>query len=195
MPRNISSAAAAKLTQATGLEAMNIIRVQWVKGGGYHFYSERNLDENPNIEGKLLSLADLEAVLDINRSTTSTSVRVELNDIDGVIKRIFDNHDINNRPVNIYQWFNESDFSIGQMFLIFEGVIASPITWTEGDRVVSFDVVTKLEDREVGFTVEDGDFDNVPEILLGKSWPLIFGTVLDMPTVQMDAKPTGTTRI
>ena len=32
----------------------------------------------------------------------------------------------------------------------------------------------------------------MPEILLGKAWPLVFGTVVNMPTIQMDEIPTGT---
>lgn len=195
MARNIPVPALAKLAQATGLEPVNIIRVQWIKNGGYYYYADRNIPEHPNFQGKLVSMADLEAVLSIDKNTTSTTVQLVLDDTDNTIKSIFNLHDIHNRPVVIYQWFAEADFSINYMFPIFEGVVATPIEWDEGARTIRFDVMTSLEDREVGFSVEDGNFTDIPDILLGKSWPLVFGTVLDMPTVMMDEKPSGTTMV
>lgn len=193
MPREIPVAALNKIAQTTGLEPVNVIRVQWVRGGGYSYYADRAVQGSANVQGKLISLDDVEAVLNIEKSGTSTSVKIKLTDVDGSIKKIFDYHDIHNRPVIVYQWF--TDLPLTVMFPIFEGHIASPISWSEGDRSIGFDIMTKLEDREVGFSVEDGDFVDVPEILLGKAWPLVFGTVLDMPTLQMDEKPTGTTLI
>ena len=194
MPRNIPTEALVKLAQTKGLEPVNIIRIQWVDGGGYMYYSDRALPEYPYIQGKLISQDDLEAVLNIDKSGTSTSVKITLDDTDGTIKEIFNFNDINNRPVVVFQWFYDSSFSMNYAFQIFSGAIATPIEWSEGDLKISFDVLTKLEDRECGFTVEDGDFTNVPAVLLGKTWPTVFGTVLDMPTVQMDEIPTGTTR-
>jgi len=195
MPRNIPLEALLKLAQTTGLEPVNIIRIQWVKDGGYFLYADRVIRDQPSILGKLLSLDGLEAVLNIDKSGTTTSVKVKLDDASGEIKGIFNYNDIHNRPVVIYQWFADVDFPIDYKFAIFEGSIASPIEWNEGDRTISFDVITSLEDREVGFIVEDGDFLNVPEILLGHSWPIVFGTVRDMPTVRMDDTPSGTTQV
>jgi hypothetical protein len=192
MPRNISADSIEKIAQRTGVEPISIIRIQWVVGGEYHYYADRYIPE-ADIEGKLIEMGDLEAVLNIDKSGTSTSVNIILSDTNGVIKTIFNDHDIHGRPVAIYQWFSDIPFS--EKFIIFEGVIASPIIWKEGERVISFDVITKLEDREVGFSIEDGDFANIPDIILGKTWPLVFGIVYDMPTIQMDDIPTGTTLI
>jgi hypothetical protein len=75
----------------------------------------------------------------------------------------------------------------------FEGGIASPIEWNEGDRTLSFDVLSKIFDVETGFSVEEGDFINVPRSFIGKAWPLVFGTVLNAPTVAIDEIPTGST--
>ncbi len=193
MPRPIPTEALVKLAQTTGLEPINIIKVQWVAGGQFYYYSDRRIPDQPQIPGKLLSLADLEAVVSIDKNSSSTSVKIELDDTDGSIKAIFDVHDVNNRPVVILQWFDAADFSINYAFPIFEGVVATPIEWNEGSRIFSFDAVTRLTDVEVGFSIEDGDFANIPDILIGKTWPLVFGTVLEMPTVRMDDLPSGTT--
>lgn len=193
MPRTISAASLLKINERLGIEPINIIKIQWVKDGGYHLYSDRTIvDANREIivEGKLVSLDNLEAILDIANSGSSTSVSITLEDSSGEIKSIFDYHDIHSRPVQIYQWF--SDIDIADMFLIFEGIISSPISWKEAARTISFDVLSKLEDAEVGFSVEDGEFDNVPESILGKAWPIVFGTVINMPVLQMDELPSGT---
>jgi hypothetical protein len=193
MARNIPVDSLNKIAQTKGLEPINIIRVQWASNGGYHWYADRSIDDAPHIEGKLLSLDNLEAVLNINNSGTSTSVKVSLDDIDGSIKSIFNTNDIHGRPVAIFQWF--SDLPLNAMFLVFSGNIASPIEWSEGSRTLTFDVMTRIEDIQAGFTVEDGEFVNIPRIMVGKAWPLIFGTVLDVPALQMDEMPSGTTRI
>lgn len=193
MARNIPADALAKIAQTKGLEPINIIRVQWAMNGGYYWYADRSLQEADYIQGKLVALADLEAVLNIDKSGTSTSVKVTLDDIDGTIKAIFNLNDIHGRSVTIFQWF--SDLPLGSMFPVFSGCIASPIEWAEGGRTLTFDVMTRIDDIQAGFTVEDGQFLNIPRILVGKAWPVVFGTVLDMPTLQMDEMPTGTTRI
>ncbi len=193
MPRNIPAEAINTIAQTNGIEPVNIIRVQWVKGGGYFYYSDRNIPDQKQYQGKLLDLAGLEAVLDVSQGSSSVSVKVTLNDTDGTIKKIFDEHDIINRPVVIYQWF--TDISSVYKFQIYSGVVSTPVEWNEGDRSISFDVMTRLVDTNVGFTVEDGDFTNVPDLIIGKPWPIMFGTVLDMPTLQMDDMPTGTTLV
>ncbi len=193
MARNIPVDALVKIAQTKGLEPINIIRIQWVMNGGYYWYADRSIDEADYIQGKLVSLDDLESVLNIDKSGTSTSVKISLDDTDGSIKTIFNTNDIHGRSATIFQWF--SDLPIGSMFPIFSGCIASPIEWAEGGRTLVFDVMTRIDDIQAGFTVEDGQFLNIPRILVGKAWPVVFGTVLDMPTIQMDEMPSGTTRI
>lgn len=51
-------------------------------------------------------------------------------------------------------------------------------------RAVNFDVISKIEDAEVGFSVEEGNFPSPPDDLIGKPWPLAFGTVCDIPMLQ-----------
>jgi len=107
MARNISATALANLMQPTGLEPVNILRIQWVKDGGYYFYADRNIQENPDIKGTLLSIDGLESVLNIDKNISTTSVKIVLDDIDSSVKNIFNYNDINNRPVVIYQAFIE----------------------------------------------------------------------------------------
>lgn len=184
MVRSISAASQAKLDQNLGTEPALIIEIQWVDGGSIYKYADKNLG---GTEGKILSVSGLDntvVVQSVQSGTSSDSqaISVTLDDTDGTIKAIIDSHDIHKEPAWVYQWFDglEQD----EKFLIFKGQISSPMQWNEGDRTVSFDIITRIEDAEVGFSMEEGDFEYVPEELIGQPWPLCFGTVKNAPALR-----------
>lgn len=185
--RNLSAATLAKIAQKTGNEPINVVRIWWT-ASGYIDYADRTFG---GIQGKLLTLSDVEDVINVSGNSSSTSVQVTLDDTDGSIKEIFNNTDIHRRRVQILQWF--SDIPFGEAFPIFEGEIASPVKWSEGDVTLSFDVLSKLYDREVGFSAEEGEFNWIPPNLIGQAWPLIFGTVRGVPGLLVSEIPTGLT--
>lgn len=179
MVRSISSNSQAKLDQNLGTEPALIIEIQWVDGGSIYTYSDKDLS---GTEGRILQVSGLDntvVVQGVQSGTSSDSqqISVTLDDTDGSIKDILDSHDVHKEPAWVYQWFQGLDTS--DKFLIFKGQISSPIQWNEGDRTVSFDIITRIEDAEVGFSMEEGNFDYVPEDLVGKPWPLVFGTVVN----------------
>jgi hypothetical protein len=85
------------------------------------------------------------------------------------------------------QWFE--GLPITEAFKLYEGQISSPIQWHEGDRTLSFEVVTKLEDKEIGFSPEEGYFDFLPDEAIGQAWPLAFGDVQNVPAVRLSEVP------
>lgn len=181
--RNIPPDALTLITQKKGIEPINIIRVFWTEEG-FIDYADR---EFPNVHGKLLTLSDIEDVINLDNNSSSTTVNIKFDDSDGSLKEIFDNVDIHRRYVQIFQWFTELPYT--SKFVIFEGEIASPINWNESDRTLTFDVLSKLEEREVGFSADEAEFNYVPPDIIGKSWPLVFGTVIDIPAVQVNKAP------
>jgi hypothetical protein len=188
MARNISAASLAKLATQYGTEPINIIEVQWVPNGQRVSYSDRDIE--PGIKGKVLDVSGLDNVINILGGSQSQQITITLDDTDGTIKETMDCYDIHKRPCWVYQWFDGIDVS--EKFLIFKGQISSPITWDEGARTITFDVINKLEDTEVGFSIEEGDFPNPPENLLGKPWPLCFGTCINVPALQAKSVRQGT---
>lgn len=183
--RNLSPAVLAKIAETQGTEPINIVRIFWTTLGGID-YADADFD---NIKGKLITLSDLEDVIDLQGNSTSTSISVTLDDSDGSLKEIFNNTDIHRRPVQILQWF--TDLPYNEAFVIFEGQIASPVQWQEGDRTLSFNVLSKLEDNEVGYSAEEGAFEWVPQELVGRAWPLVFGTAIGIPVIQVNKNPRG----
>lgn len=171
--RNISPASLAVLQQTSGVEPVIVVRVYW-GGSTYTNYCDRQF-ANDALVGKLLQISGIEDIVDINQNASSVELQVMLDDTDGSIKSIYDYNDIHKTYVQVLQWFKGLPFS--DAFVIFEGEIASPITWSEGTRTLSFTVMTKLESTEVGFSVEEGQFAFFPSDLVGKAWPVVFGQV------------------
>lgn len=186
--RSISSNALAKLSQNLGTEPINIIEIQWVDGGERYSYADRDIE--PGVQGKIYDLGELDDVVNIDGGGQSQKITVTMDDVDGSIKQIIDNYDIHKRPCWVYQWFQGLDLS--DKFLIFRGQISSPIEWDEGARTVTFDVISQIEDVWFGFSAEEGFFFNMPQDLVGKAWPVVFGTCLNVPALKLKPAIHGT---
>jgi len=185
--RTISAAALAKLAQQYGNEPITIIEVDWVSGRTAS-YADRTVGAIP---GRILEVGDLDNVVAVSASNSSQSLDVTLDDTEGTIKTIFNGVDIHKRDARVYQYFAGLD--LADKFLLFSGKISSPITWSERERTIRFTIISQLEDREVGFSAEEGQFPLLPADMVGKPWPMIFGTVRDCPALQVNHAITGTT--
>lgn len=185
--RNLSPAAIAALQQNSGLEPIMVVRVYW-GGSTYTNYCDKKFEQE-NLIGKLLEISGIEDVVDINNSANSVSMSIALDDADGSIKQIYDNNDIHKTYTQVLQWFSSLPFS--DAFIIFEGEINSPIVWEEGTRTLKFDIVSQLQDREVGFSAEEGRFDFLPVNLIGQAWPIVFGTVAGLKALPLNESPTA----
>lgn len=187
MPRNLSAAALAMLAMNLGTEPINIVEIQWVAGGPRIAYADRDVDTVP---GKILEVSGLDDVIQVSGGAQSQQISLTLDDTDDSIKGIMDANDVHMRDVWVYQYFQGLD--LDDKFLLFRGVINTPLAWDEGARTIKFDVVSKIEDVEVGFSIEEGDFENPPEELIGKPWPLVFGTCINVPALRATTARKGT---
>lgn len=186
--RTISAASLQKLSQKTGTEPMLILSVSWLEGQPNVLYSEKYLPDY-GIEGRIISTGSFDDVTNISQNGTSQSFSVTLDDSDGVLKQYLDNVDFHRRPVSVYQWF--TGLPLSDTFLLFYGLISSPIIWKEYDRTLSFTILSKTEGLEVGFVPEMGNFGGLPNNVLGKAWPTVFGFVNKSPTVLIDNIPSN----
>jgi hypothetical protein len=188
MARQISAAGLTKLAQTHGNEPIILIEVDWIPSGAPRWYGDRTVGSIP---GRILEVGNLDNVVGVSNNNSSQQIDVVLDDTDGSIKAIFDGTDIHKRTARVYQWFEGLD--LDDKFLLFAGKISSPIIWDERDRTVKFTIVSQLEDKEVGFSPEEGQFEWLPAAMVGKPWPMIFGKVLDCPALQMNEAVSGTT--
>jgi len=185
--RNISPTALAKLAEHHGNEPITIIEVDWV-AHRTAYYADRTVGDIP---GRIIEVSDLDNVVAVSDNSSSQSIDVTLDDTDGTIKTIFNGADIHKRDARVYQYFHGLDPS--DKFLLFSGKVSSPVIWSERDRTVKFTIVSQLEDKEVGFSAEEGQFPYLPADMVGKPWPMIFGLVQDCPALQINHAIMGTT--
>ena len=185
--RNITPAALARVTAQYGSEPIAIVEIEWEPGQPIA-YADRTVQ---GIRGRILSLGQLDSVLDITRSNTTQALDLVLDDTSGEIKRIIDTKDIHQIRVRVFQYFN--GLPLSDKFLVFSGRLNTPFTWNEGSRSFTFDIVSEIENREFGFSPEEGDIPGLPSNLVGRPWPSIFGTVVNVPAVQILPAVTGST--
>lgn len=186
MARTIPANLQTLLDQNLGTEPVNIIGVQWVDGGSVNYYADKDI---AGIDGKILDVGGLDNTVVIQGVTAGTAgdsqaLSITIDDSDGKVKNIIDSHDIHKQPAWVYQTMDGLTDPFTDKALIFKGQVSSPMQWKEGDRTVTFEIITAAEDVEVGFSMEEGDFPFVPQDLVGQPWPLIFGTVLECPALR-----------
>ena len=180
--RTIPSAVQTLLENDFGQEVVVILEVFWANGIGSQFYADRALDGTP-VQGKILSMSGLDEAIQISAGSNSQSLQVTLDDTKGDIKAIFDVNDVHKVPVKVWFYMIGTDFDT-EKFEVFTGQINSPVVWSEGLRQFTLSVLNKIEDKEVGFSAEEGQFPALPEDLIGKPWPLCFGTTVNVPALR-----------
>jgi hypothetical protein len=182
--RNLTGGVASTIAQKLGVEAINIVEIQWAVGGNFNLYSDKEI---PEARGIIQEIGILESVLKLDQQGQSDAISVILSDTDGTIKNIINNNNIHGKMCRVSQWFQT--LPITEKFILYEGQISSPISWSEGDRTLSFDVITQLSDKEVGFSPEEGNFPYIPTNLIGVPWPLAFGHVQNVPATTLQEVP------
>ena len=184
--RTISATSLAELAKNQGTEPTVILDIQWSDDGNVKRYGDIAIPAH-RVSGTIQEVSGLDNVITISGVSQGTSgdsqqLSVVLADVDGTIKDILDSTDVHKQPVEVYLLHRGLDFS--ERFLLFNGQVSSPIEWHESDRTVRFDVIQQIEDVEYGFSIEEGDFDYVDPRMIGKAWPLCFGTPRNVPALQ-----------
>lgn len=185
--RTLSLNAINKIQQSDNIEPVIIVQVYW---SGIDSLPTKYCDrryETEGLVGRLLEISGINDVVDISSASGSTSLNVLLDDSLGDIKNIFDQKDIHKTFVQVLQWFD--GLSLNDAFSIFEGEIATPIVWDEGARTLQFDVLSQIEDREVGYSFEEADVPTIPAQLIGQTIPLVFGQVRGLRPIPLNLTP------
>lgn len=189
--RNIPGAALTLLTGGRAIESCIIVAVQWgTTDSTIRYYADKTIEE-AGISGQIVQLGTFDDVTKSDQSGAASTVEIVLSDLDGDLEYIFNNTDIHLKPVQLYQWF--VGLAINTKFLILDGQLNTPIAWNEGERTLSFTVVNKVEDFEIGFSAEEGNFPSVSPSLIGTPWPMLFGYVLHYPGLKLTEIPSAFT--
>ena len=123
--RTISTAGLAMLRTPLGTSPICIVEIDWTDGTT-STYADSTVGTIP---GKIVEMSALDDATSLAGNSSSSQLSVTLDDTDGSIKAIFDTHDPHKRPARVYQYF--TGLGLSDRFLLFSGVLMSPISWSE----------------------------------------------------------------
>ena len=172
------------LNRNLGTEPILLVEIEWVEGSPI-LYSDQKINDADYPYPNILSMGGFDTSMALSGSSDSLNLHIKLDDVDGKLKDIYLSNDVHKRPAKIYLTFK--GLNLVDKVLLFDGEVVTPFNWDEGKRTLSLTILSKLEETEAGFSMEEGDFPNIPEEALGKAWPLVFGQVCHVPAVQIRA--------
>lgn len=192
--REMSSATKDLLAKRVGIEGVFLIKVIWQEQGTEFWYADKTIADNyGNVlyPGKIIEFSNFDNTVSIDGNTTSAFATMTLDDSDGKLKLIFDQVNLLKRPITVYQTF-QHDGQLTDKFPLIQGVTVGPVTWSEGDRTVTFGISTRLESYEMGFSAEHL-MGPISQSLIGTPWPMVFGHVYHTPALKLQEVPQGFT--
>ena len=175
------------LSTDKGTEIIIVIEVFWGgdKNGPSELYADREIN-GTTVKGNLLIVPPINEAVQVSQGGLARSLNIVMDDTDGTVKENFDKYDTHKIPVNVTLFVERTDF-FNERVQLFLGQMNSPIEWDEGERTFSFSIVNRIEDVEIGFSPEEGNFGALPEEMIGQPWPLCFGTTINVKA--LNAKP------
>lgn len=192
MARTIPTNSLTELAKSDDIEPINIVEIQWISGGSRDTFADREIASAPYIRGTILELSSLDDVINVSAGSSSKEISITFDDTEGYMRNIFNTIDIHKKSVWVYQWFEGLAF--GDRFLLFKGLINSPVEVNEADRTFTITILDQIENLETGFSPEEGQFNIIPSKLIGEPWPMAFGRVLNMPTISINNAISGVTQ-
>ena len=179
------------LNQRQGLEPFTVVGIAW-KSLGETYYGDIDYP-NDNVHAKIINLPELNQSMNADGTGVASSITVKFDDTDGSILGIINIFDVYLAPVTVYQCFrgHPIDFNVK----MFEGSIVGPVTWDEGTRTVEIQCTTRFTNIQVGVWYDETNTDILHQSLIGKTWPMPFGTPIHYPALQLQEIPNGITTV
>lgn len=188
--RTLTSTAEASKDTALGSRPMILLKIDWSTGTVYYADDELTL-VGINAEPSILEFSDITEQSTVSKVSQISSASVVLDDTDGSLKTIVNSVLIENTPVTVYQHFAGNLAS--DLTALMKGRIISDITWSEGERTLSFSIETYIEDNAIGYAPAEEDITNIHPDAVDQPWPLGFGTVIKVPAVRVRKQAIGYT--
>jgi hypothetical protein len=159
------------------------------------FYSDKIIYD-PNdpsailFPGKILTISPINAFMGYDGNSQSSDVSVKIDDSDQSILALLGSVNIQKIPAFLYMYFD--GMSIADMIPVYEGEIVSGFSWSDKDKSATFTIMNRIEQKEVGYSPEMGYISDIQLDLIGKPWPLGYGTVVKYPALKLYNSPTCT---
>ena len=191
MSRTVPANDLIEATKQFASEPIIIVKIFWSSGN--KFYSSKKLgigdgSTAANAIGLIMNIENFSEQIKVGNSGKINNLSI---DIAG-LRSYYDSNILYHTPCIIYQYFWD-DSSLTSGIVMFAGWIASPITWNESSDILSFDIISQVEDSEYGFSLnESGSYGYTPdEDAYDVPWPIVFGKCLNVPSIRIQTGATG----
>jgi hypothetical protein len=180
---SITPDAQAQAIKRLGTQPVPVVEINWDKTL-LKRYSGNTLF---NSEAKLLTLSEITTtksdIFDIIETASCT-----LSDSDGTLKQIFDTYILEGSPVSIYHCF--ANLTESDKVLILSGKVTAPIEWSESERTLTLNFISRFEDKVVS-GLDENDLED--EDCTIKQPPMVFGTCYGVPISKTTCTPVART--
>jgi hypothetical protein len=171
-----------KTVQRLASEPILILQIDWSTGTLYYGDKTFTLSGNP-VTGKVLQFSPIQATGKQDTSGEISSANVTLDDVDGTLKVIYNTLIVPGTVVTAYHHYEGNLWT--DKTLVFKGKISGTVQWEEGERQLSFDIESLIEDVEVGYAPEEGEIVGQNPDTYGVMWPIVFGGVRRLKAVPL----------
>jgi hypothetical protein len=155
----------------TDAEIADLI-AQETDGSTIQFYADKTIyndDKTILFPGKITQISSINAFLNYDGQQATSNVTVTVDDADLSILGLLGTVNIQKIPAFLYLYF--TGMNIGDIIPIFEGEIVSGFSWSDKDKSATFTILNRVEEKEVGFSPEQGYIGDLQAQLIGKPWP------------------------
>lgn len=192
MSKSLSVAQLATLSRTENVRMLNFLKITWA-ASDIVWYGDSNLSwSGVTAIDKLLEISEISYKLVNRKSTVVGTVSVKIIDVDKTIFNRLKSKKLERLQAVCYQHF-ENLTAPTDFIQIYAGEIASPVSYDEVQRVVSFDIIPPLKAKVIPFSAsEDGTSNadnNVEEEFRGAAFPTVFGKALDVPAQRVYRGP------
>lgn len=170
----------ARLNTREGTAPLLVVKITWPSTGAV-FYSEIPLTFGlVTCVDAIKTFSTLQGEVTVNNVGTYSGASITLlDDNDQTLKEVFDTNQAEGAAVEVYHWYSDLDAS--DAMLLLKGVVKSDIKYSDGERVLAFNIENVKEGVLLGYALEDEEditSRDVSEEMVDQPWPLVFGTVL-----------------
>jgi hypothetical protein len=183
------------LSGETALEMVPIVEINWQGLVGKKKYAKKVITDSLGVahtmEPLLRNDISLDAVVSAKVFSEIQQVSVTLFDTDGALRILVEDENLEGKPAKVFLGYE--GILEGDELTLLSGVVEGPITWNEGTRELSFDIVKTLREIEIpgeldAATLAASPFSDLKNLNddVEDTWvPMFFGGVLRVPAIQI----------
>ena len=173
--KNFSTETTTILNKRHSIGLSIYVKIFWQSGT--IMYSDKDL--GLSYKSVILSVSSVSNSISENLRTSTSSVSIDFDDSSGELKSLLNTETVEGTLATVY--FVPIDTNgtpnIHDDNILIQGRISGDITWSEGERIVSFDIESFTLSEEVGATPTIIDVPNLSPDSENDEWPLCFGQI------------------